>query len=226
MNNNPPLLNDPPPMFPSSMSKPNNLMLNNSLLNQSLMRQQQMPQQQLPSFFPSASQRQFQQPDMFRSNFNQMTSMNFPRPNTNENFSNFQSDMGMRNIGMGMRTEMASNMMGNANFNMQMNNQLQSNFNNNNQLNKMLSMNGPNPNSALLANPQITPFNMSAEQPSNSSMFFQNQQQMFMQQKMPSTSFNNQQIPMRHHQQNSQQDNQSFNFANFQNQQKQGVRGN
>lgn len=236
MNNNPPLLNDPPPMFSSSMNKPNNMMLNNSLLNPSLMRQHPMSQQhnqqqQQPSFFPSASQRQFQQQpmDMLRgaaSNFNQQlptAGMNYPRPSMNhENYSNFQTDKGICHTRpQGIRPEMTPNMMSNANFNMQMNNQIQNKFNSANPLNKMLgSMNAPNQNSALLANPQMAPFNMNPAEQHNS--FFQNQQQqMFMQQKM---NFNNPQMPMR--QSNNQQDNQPFHFPSFnQNQQKQVSRG-
>lgn len=86
----------------------------------------------------------------------------------------------------------------------------------------MMGMNGPNQSSALLANPQMTPYNMNSAEQSNSSLFFQNQQQMFMQQKM---NFNNQQMQMR--QPNNQQDNQPFNFPSFnQNQQKQISRDN
>jgi hypothetical protein len=86
----PPLLNDPPPMFQ-----------NHPPLLRAPQYTQQQQQQQQPSFFPSASQRQFQQPAnemLNRSSgvFSQQLNVpNYPKPN--EGYSNFMPAMGNTN---------------------------------------------------------------------------------------------------------------------------------
>lgn len=211
--NNQPLLNDPV-MFQNNlnnpMTNPNNMMLNNNVMNPSLMRQNIPQSQQMQtSFFPSASQRQFPQPEMNR-NFNQLP-MNFPKP-MNDNYTNFiGTDMSQMN----MRPNLAPNMSGNLNYNQQnihmnnfMSNKTDNNFNL--QLNK-----GPNMNpNANMNNQQVNNFSMNINEQNNSVNFHQNQQ-MYMQ-KFQKINYKNQM--------QQQQDN--LNFQNFQNQQPKHARDN